>query len=157
MTTPFFSIIVPIYKTEVYIKQCVDSQEICVVGMNCHIYSDLATSESYLIEIGDNVTISNGVQFITHDNSVCKVMPQFTNIFGRIKIGENSFIGAKSIVMMGVNIPANTIVGAGSVVTRSFVEERTIIAGNPARIIGNWDAYESKFSDLAVDISGFAG
>jgi acetyltransferase-like isoleucine patch superfamily enzyme len=127
------------------------------VGQNCHIYSDLFTAESFLVEIGDNVTVSNGVQFITHDNSICKVLPEFTDIFGAIKIGSNSFVGAKTVIMRGVTIPANTIIGAGSVVTRSFTEERTIIAGNPARVVGNWDTYAKKYANIAVNVSAVQG
>ena len=122
------------------------------VGKNCHIYSDIATSESHLITVGDNVTISNGVQFITHDNSICKVRPEFTDTFGYIRIGNNSFIGAKTVILPGVEIPANTIIGSGSVVTKSFTEERTILAGNPAKIVSTWDKYEEKHAGRAVNI-----
>lgn len=128
-----------------------------IVGRNCHIYSDLFTAESFLVEIGDNVTISNGVQLITHDNSICKVLPEFTDTFGAISIGNNSFIGAKAVIMRGVSIPQNTIVGAGSVVTHSFTVERTIIAGNPAKVVSDWDTYAQKYANIAVNISGCKG
>lgn len=124
------------------------------VGKNCHIYSNIATSESYLIHIGDNVTISNGVQLITHDNSICKVLPEFTDTFGFINIGRNSFIGAKTVILPGVNLPDHTIVGSGSVVTKSFTEQRIIIAGNPAKKISTWDQYEQKRGRVAVNITG---
>lgn len=126
------------------------------VGKGCHIYSDIVTSESFLIEIGDNVTISNGVQLVTHDNSICKVLPQYSDTFGYIKIGSNSFIGAKTLILRGVSVPDNTIVGAGSVVTKSFGEERKIIAGNPARIVGDWDSYAEKYADRALNIDGMS-
>ena len=127
------------------------------IGENCHIYSDVFTGEGFLVEIGDNVTISNGVQLITHDNSICKVLPEFSDTFGAIKIGSNSFIGAKTVIMRGVTIAPNTIVGAGSVVTRSFTEERTIIAGNPARVVGNWENYAAKYADVAVNVTNVQG
>lgn len=124
------------------------------IGENCNIYSNIATSESYLIHIGNNVTISNGVQLITHDNSICKVMPQFTDTFGHVSIGDNSFIGAKTVILPGVTIPANTIVGSGSVVTKSFTEERTILGGNPAKVISTWDKYTQKNENRGVNIDG---
>lgn len=122
------------------------------IGENCNIYSNIVTSESYLIHIGNNVTISNGVQLVTHDNSICKVLPQYTDTFGHITIGDNSFIGAKVVILPGVTIPANTIVGSGSVVTKSFTEERTILGGNPAKVISTWDKYAEKNGGRGVNI-----
>lgn len=45
-----------------------------LVGKNCRIFTDLTLSEPYLVEIGDNVTISINCVFLTHDNSVIKFM-----------------------------------------------------------------------------------
>ena len=70
-----------------------------IVGKNCRIYSDITTSESYLIYIGNNVTISNDVQILTHDNSVIKVIPDCTDIFGMVRIGNNTFIGARALIL----------------------------------------------------------
>lgn len=44
------------------------------VGDNCRIFTDLTLSEPYLVEIGDNVTISINCVFLTHDNSVIKFL-----------------------------------------------------------------------------------
>lgn len=49
-------------------------------------------------------------------------------------IGENSFVGAASVVMPGVKIGSGSIVGAGSIVTKD-VPNGVIVVGNPARII----------------------
>ncbi|MBE6758133.1 MAG: acyltransferase [Ruminococcaceae bacterium] len=127
------------------------------IGEGCHIYSDIGAAEGYLVEIGDNVTISNDVQLVTHDNSICKVLPQFTDIFGKIVVGNNCFLGARTVVMRGVTLPPNTIVGAGSVVTKSFTEQNTIIAGNPAKVIGDWDSFAKKFGEYAINISNLTG
>ena len=43
------------------------------IGDSCSIFSNIVSSEPYLITIGDNVTISNDVQLITHDNAIIKV------------------------------------------------------------------------------------
>ena len=124
------------------------------IGDNPHIYSDITTTESYLITIGNNVTISNGVQLITHDNSVCKIIENASDAFGRINIGDNCFIGAKTTIMYGVSLPNNTIVAAGSVVTKSVKEEGKIIGGNPARVIGDINSFAEKMKDYAINIGG---
>lgn len=97
-----------------------------------------------MINIGDNVTITDHVSFITHDNSISKVLPDKTDLFGEIVIGNNSFIGAHSIIMYGVSLPEKTIVTAGSVVTKSFSENEIIIGGNPAEIIDRWNLRRRK-------------
>lgn len=52
-----------------------------------------------------------------------------------VNIGENCWIGMNSTILPGVNLGDQTIVGAGSVVTKSFPEGKCVIAGNPARVI----------------------
>lgn len=123
------------------------------IGKNCKIYSRLVSPEAYLISIGDDVTISTNVHLINHDNSVCKVLPEFTDVFGRITIGNNCFIGANSIILPGVTLGANTIVAAGSVVTKSF-EGNVVIGGNPARIITDISTYREKVKPFAINTDG---
>lgn len=115
-----------------------------LVGKDCHIYSDITTSENYLIEIGDSVTISTDVQFLTHDSSIAKLDSSYTDMFGKIKIGSNVFIGARSIILPGITIGANVIVGAGSVITKS-IPKNVIVGGNPAKFIKNID-YDFGFA-----------
>lgn len=124
------------------------------IGDGCCIYSNILSSEPYLISIGNNVTISNNVQLITHDNSIDKVLLDKSDILGKITIGDNCFVGAHSIILPGVTLGNNIIVGAGSVVAKSFIESRVIIAGNPARIVGSWDKFGAKYKDLAFNFHG---
>ncbi len=119
------------------------------VGENCAIFSDIRSSESYLISIGNNVTISNDVQFITHDNCLDRVLEDKSDVFGRINIGSNCFIGMRTLIMPGVTLNDKTIVGGGSVVTKSFNESEIIIAGNPAKKIGTWDELIKKYEPIA--------
>lgn len=127
-----------------------------MIGNNCRIFSDISTSESYLVNIGNNVTISNDVQFITHDASISKAISDATDIFGRISIGNNCFIGARSIIMYGITLADNTIVAAGSVVTKSITEKGKIIGGNPAKIIGTVENFADKYKTNAVNIAGLS-
>ncbi|MEG2341036.1 MAG: acyltransferase [Odoribacter sp.] len=121
------------------------------IGTDCAIYSKIITPESYLISIGDNVTIAPGVRFITHDNSVSKVLPEFTDVFGRITIGNNCFIGAGSIILPGITLGNTCIVAAGSVVTKSFAEGK-IIAGNPAKEVSTIENYRQKIKPYCFTV-----
>lgn len=111
------------------------------IGKNCNICCNIMTSEPYLIKMGDNVTISGNVVFVTHDNSINKIDSSCANLFGYICIGNNCFIGQNALIMYGVSLADDIIVAAGSVVTKSFAENRIIIAGNPAKKIGTWDEF----------------
>lgn len=113
------------------------------IGDSCAIYSPVITPESYLISIGDNVTIAPGVRFITHDNSISKIFPEFTDVFGCINIGNNCFIGANSTILPGVTLGNTCIVAVGSVVTKSFGDGE-ILAGNPAKRISDIESYRKK-------------
>lgn len=52
-----------------------------------------------------------------------------------VLIGEKCWIGMNSVILPGVILGPHTVVGAGSVVTKSFVDGYCIVAGNPAKII----------------------
>lgn len=95
-------------------------------------------SEPYLICIGNHVTISSEVSFVTHDGAtwIFRHRPEYRGLqrFGRIDIEDNCFIGTRSILLPGIRIGPNSVVGAGSVVTKS-VPPDTVVAGVPARVI----------------------
>jgi acetyltransferase-like isoleucine patch superfamily enzyme len=120
------------------------------IGRGCNICSNIVTPESFLIEIGNNVTVGHHVDFVTHDNSISKIDSSCPNLYGKIKIGNNCFIGERAALMYGVELCDNVIVASGSVVTNSFARERIIIGGNPAKIIGNWDDFLAKNKDNAA-------
>lgn len=122
------------------------------IGYGCNICSNIVTPESHLIEIGDNVTIAGNVEFVTHDNSISKVLPNATDLFGQIKIGNNCFIGARSVIMYGVTLADNTVVAAGSVVTKSFQQGNLVIGGNPAKEITTWEKFAKKSEPFAWNL-----
>lgn len=106
------------------------------IGQRVCIFSDeLETAEPYLVTIGDDVMIAAGVRFTTHDASASYYLPGASDLFGRITIGNHCFLGMSAIILPGVTIADDCIVGAGSVVTKSFPEPGSVIAGNPARKI----------------------
>jgi maltose O-acetyltransferase len=57
-----------------------------------------------------------------------------------VTIGEGSWIGARVTILPGVQIGKMCVVGAGSVVTHD-VEEYSVVAGNPARLIRRWGPF----------------
>lgn len=122
------------------------------IGEKCRIFTPINSLEPTLISIGNNVTISGGVSFCTHDNAVIKAVKGKTDVVGAITVGDNCFIGERSILMYGVTLGENCIVGAGSVVTRSF-PPHTVLAGNPARAICTVEQYADKYSHFAIDFS----
>lgn len=122
------------------------------IGEGTKTASNIKTSEPYLISIGKDVTISHNVDFITHDNSVCKIFGVYNDIYGRITIGDNCFIGAHAVIMYGVTLTNNVIVAAGSVVTKSILESNVIVAGCPARIIGRWEGYGVKVKENVMKL-----
>ncbi len=108
-------------------------------------------SEPYLIEIGDNTTVSFDVAFVTHDAAtrVIRNLPngnKETVIYAPIKIGKNCFIGCRSVILPGVTIGDNSIIGAGSVVNRD-IPSNTVAAGVPCKTICTLEAYINKHGD----------
>lgn len=112
-------------------------------------------SEPYLISIGDHVTVTGGVRFVTHDGGVWVFREErpSLDIVAPIAIGNNVFIGLNVIIMPGVTLGDNTVVAAGSVVTRSF-EGGAVIAGVPARRVRALDEYRQSAFERGVDTKG---
>lgn len=107
------------------------------IGQSCLINTMAFSTEPYLIEIGNNVRIAGGTQFITHDGSIKCFKDEFDgDLFGKIKIGNNVFIGSSSIILLNTTIGDNCIVGAGSVVRGNF-PDNSVIVGNPAKTVLN--------------------
>lgn len=111
-----------------------------------------STDQYSLIKLCDNCTISSATHLLTHDYSIwhaavgCNLSKKSDAEFkikGSIEIGENAFVGMRCIILPNVRIGKNSIVGAGSVVTKD-VPEGVIVAGNPARPISSIEEYVRK-------------
>jgi acetyltransferase-like isoleucine patch superfamily enzyme len=119
------------------------------IGRGCRIYTYYWGSEPWLIEIGDHVHITRDVKFVTHDGGVWvfrQQEPDF-DVYGKIKIGDNSFIGNEAMILPGVTIGSNCVIGGMSVVTKS-VPDNCVVAGNPAKFICTTDEYYEKIKGL---------
>lgn len=90
------------------------------------------------IHIGKESYLTSGVIVFSHDYS--------RNLHQDTYIGEKCFIGANAIIMCGITIGNEVIVGSGSIVTKD-VPSNCIVVGNPARIIKN-NIHTKKYGQL---------
>ena len=100
----------------------------------------------WLVEIGENVQITEGVKILTHgyDWSVIKgVTGEILGSAGKVTIGNNVFIGMDSIILKGVTVGDNVIIGAGSLVNKD-IPDNCVAAGNPAKVIMSLEDYREK-------------
>lgn len=134
------------------------------IGEKCEIYKTASFgSEPYLISLGNHVRINAGVQFVTHDGGLWVLRDRNAGYgdefkdadkFGKIIIHDNVHIGTNSIIMPGVEIGENVIVGCGSVVTKS-IPPNEIWGGIPARKIEGLDEYVEKVRKKYVNTKQF--
>ena len=84
------------------------------------------------IHIGANTLVAGGVKILSHDH--CKRVGENQPFLMHTYIGKNCFIAVGAIILPGVKIGDEVIVGAGAVVTKD-VPSKTVVAGNPAKVI----------------------
>lgn len=96
------------------------------------------TSHCYLISIGDHCGFGEECLILAHDAQ----MDEFLDAarIGRVIVHPSCHIGARTVILPGVEIGPRTIVGANSVVSGSLPAD-TVCAGNPARVICGLDEY----------------
>ena len=115
-------------------------------GMDLHPTAQFSLSAKFDrtfplgIHIGPYSYVAFDVRILTHDRT--------RGLYSHTRIGANCFIGGCSLILPGVEIGDNCVVGAGSVVTKS-VPPRSIVAGNPAKVIrSNIEVIEyGRFTD----------
>jgi maltose O-acetyltransferase len=112
----------------------------CDYGFNIHIghgfYSNhnLTILDVCRVDIGDRVMFGPNVMLSTATHPVDPVTRRDTGYGAPIKIGDNSWLGGNVSVLPGISIGRNSVVGAGSVVTRDL-PDNVVAAGNPCRVI----------------------
>ena len=104
------------------------------------INTSIDFSHGFLVSIGNKVTLT-GVKILTHDAST--QIPFGLTKVGKVTIGDEVFVGHGTIILPNVRIGSRVVVGAGSVVT-SDIPDNSVAAGNPARVIGTYDAFLKK-------------
>ncbi|TXT60972.1 MAG: putative Hexapeptide transferase [Promethearchaeota archaeon] len=112
------------------------------IGKNCHISQNAVPDPLLpeLIEFKNGSGCGIGVKLLTHNVMQVK---HASFSFGPITVGENARIGAYSIIMPGVSIGKNTIIGSNSVVTKD-IPPNSIAHGAPAKVIRTYDDSERE-------------
>lgn len=114
------------------------------IGNNCRLIHCTFSSEPYLIEIGNHVSATR-THFETHDGGVWVFrdkQPDWDRI-APIKIGNNVYIGEGCIILPGVCIGDNVIIGARSTVSKN-IPANTVAVGSPAKVIKTLEEYQEK-------------
>lgn len=107
-----------------------------IVGMNTWIGPYTILDGTGGLTIGNNCSISAGVHIYTHNTVKWAVSGGVEKYeYQAVSIGNNCFIGPQSIIKNGVTIGQQCIVAANSYVSNDVVD-CSIVAGNPAKIIG---------------------
>ena len=115
-------------------------------------------TEPWIITIGNNVHITNGVKFITHDGGTLlfrDVIPDL-EITKPITIGNKVYIGNDVRILPGVNIGNNVIIGAGAIVTKN-IPDNSVAVGVPAKVIKSTDDYLKKIKKESLHLGHLKG
>lgn len=113
------------------------------VGTNYSIARNCIIDESHtwLIEIGNNVTITSGVTILSHDASM-KKGTGYAKV-GAVQIDDDVFIGVNSVILPGTRIGKKSIIGAGSVVSGE-VPSGKVFCGVPAKEVATYEDFIKK-------------
>jgi len=106
----------------------------------------------YLVEIGKNCILTEGVILLTHGYDLSVLHEVFGEMFcssGKVVLEGNNFIGVNSVILKGVKIGKNSIIGACSVVTHD-IPSNCVAAGNPCKVIMTLEEYYEKRKVLHV-------
>lgn len=146
------------YKKAQYIKK---HHLFMSIGDNVAFTSSILPAEPFLVSIGNNVIIAAGVRLITHSTeaeifNVEEHTDKYYCRFGEIKIGNNVFIGADTIILPNVSIGDNVVIAAGSIVTSS-VESNIVTGGVPARKICSYDELKEKNKTFSKQFENYTG
>lgn len=129
------------------------------VGKNLHLYGKISFgTEPWIITLGNNVHLTNGVKFICHDGGTLLFRDKIPDleITKPINVGNNVYIGNDTIILPGVTIGDNVVIGAGSIVTKN-IPDNSVAAGVPAKVIKSIDEYFEKLQRESLHLGHLKG
>jgi len=111
------------------------------------------TAHCHLISIGDHTGFGEECMILAHDAQ----MDEFLDAarIGRVIIHESCHIGARCVVLPGVELGPRTIVGACSVISKSLPAD-SVCAGNPAKLLCSLDEYLERHRERLVELPNFS-
>lgn len=124
-----------------------------------HLYGAVAWgTEPWIITLGNNVHITDGVKFITHDGGTLLLRDKIPDaeITKPIVVGNDVYIGNNVILLPGVNIGNRVIIGAGAIVTKD-IPDNSVAVGIPARAIKTFDEYFEKVERESLHLGHLKG
>ena len=128
-------------------------------GTTVHLYGTIGWgTEPWIITLGNNVYITNGVRFVTHDGGTLLFRDQVPDleITKPITIGNDVYIGNNVLLLPGVTIGNKVIIGAGAVVTHD-IPDNSVAVGVPAKVIKTADEYLEKVKRESLHLGHLKG
>lgn len=115
------------------------------VGKNFFANYNCTIIDVAKVRIGDNCQFAPNVAIYTAGHPVHPVSRNSLYEYGvEVTIGDNVWIGGNTVVLPGVQIGSNTVIGAGSVVTKD-IPEWVVAGGNPCKVIRKITEADRKF------------
>jgi acetyltransferase-like isoleucine patch superfamily enzyme len=112
-------------------------------------------SEPYLVSVGNQVTISHNVDFITHDGGMRVARAKYPGayLYGRIQVADDCFLGAHCVLLPGAKVGVGSVIGSGSIVTGE-IPPGVVAVGAPAKPVRSVADYIEGKRHLWVDTRG---
>lgn len=126
------------------------------IGDNCIFRAPnsvrIDVSRPSLVSIGDNVDMNKNFQIMTHDWASMVFRAKFNDLVnssGAVSIGSNVYFGTNVVILKGVSIGDNCVIGAGSIVSKN-IPANSVAAGIPCKVICSIDEYYNKRKSVAL-------
>jgi acetyltransferase-like isoleucine patch superfamily enzyme len=117
------------------------------IGDNCFISTDAWLDDRRgKIIIGNNVSITRGAKILSHDATTPRLKKKVSAEIVT-KLDNSVFIGMNAIVLAGIHIHENSIVGAGCIVTKN-IPPNCVVVGNPMRIIKKYNVATEEWESV---------
>ena len=135
-----------------------------LIGVNfvengLHIYGKIDWgTEPWIITLGNNVHITEGVKFITHDGGTLLFRSKIPDleITKPICVGNDVYIGNNAMIMPGVIIGSKVVIGAGAIVSKD-IPDNSVAVGVPAKVIKTADDYCNKLEQESLHLGNLKG